>query len=1628
MLTKKLSVGAISVALFGCGGGNESDPKLTSNETPATGNSGSVLSGVVLDGYLYKANVCLDKNNNAVCDSGDGTTVQTDKSGQYTLPFEGNVENYKLLVEAIANVTVDMDNPNQAVTQGFTLETPSSQPGIISPMTSMVASLATSSGATFDEAAESLASELSVSADVLKSDYAADTSQESRDIHMLARGITRVLQSAQESSVNDGVSQEVARKGSIQRLANLDAAQLKLRTDQLSHGASNTEEALAQIGSDYYEHLKIKPEDLDGDKILTRPRAPRGGVVNDAADTFDWQFVPGFTEVNAYEFSLDRGQSWQPATSKPINVGAPARSVGDVQVRIMAKPARSLASGMALLSTKAFTATLVPAAPTSLTLNDADNSFDWQHSADFRLVAHYEYTLDGGKNWHDVVSKPQNIADIAIPVGDLKLRVKADQSSGRPAGLVVKSETAMTITPDAPVAPVLISANDDSDILAWENVSGFGNAADYEINLGSGWQEASANPYQIGNVNIPANTIQLRVKANPINGRPAGKSLVVSRAFNKVLNKPVAPTLPVINDADNLLNWTNVDGYPNAEQYEYSLDGGISYRPVASNPQAIPDEAFKVGQVCVRIKASADDAVGESLCSDKEFTQTPVTPSAPTAGIVNDAVNTFDWTYVAGFVAPENYEQRISGGNWNAVSTKPIQLEDIAYNVGAIEVRVKNDPVTGRLAGLILSNQTALTKQPDAPIAPTSLIVDDENDTLDWTFVAGFTSVSDYEWSVNSGSDWANVTQKPLVVGDVDKAIDEVKIRVRANSDNGMPAGASVGNPQVFSETVKIAAPANGEILQYNASSGTIYSNSISWDYVTAEVDGSSVRFDKPEHYEFTNDQGASWKTVVAKPQFVGTLAYDKSKVGIRIKADAAEGKTHKSSNVLWASNMTGQFSVLKYVPMVSITKTAGFSTYGGWSSYDTKCVAEYDDQGQGEPVFWAEKQSIDSAGDVLSSIKALTNCGIKDWKLPESTEVATLSARSADTLPTGIRSDLMSDDHSSIWANKSGTIVAYANGAEITPSAYWNYAFPKWSVADGSVLLANVNSEISAIDSYLSTQETELSSAESYFTTWLSDNKGKTKTYSQLNSEATSKHTQLSALLTNWESEKASVNKKLEDLEVQAVVAGLRQDSDSVSFVAKVAQYREKATKLASNNTALSGAIELTNFAGKLALMQLHSDGVSSAQTTMDSASSGSAIHQATLAFYETIALLEQDYESKDGSVTALNSALSAVADSYAGLIALINSMLTEMETVSGSSDIDTLYTAAEGGLNRANSAGYTVLESDALIDGRFAKLDQLGRYLPSATTYSQGWRCVKDTSLGQRNRVWTLLKDGMPGGKDDVVYDASGADLKSAVGSGGYVETANNQQMCGFTDWALPHPSYLESLNTATVSGVSEKTIDVSVFPNHKGFVPEYDESYWQGGTRFFYWTNVAVSSSSQYAYVYANTSESADLSSMYKDGDGNDQYFTLARLVREDAINWQYLTSAGAETSDRVAAQCAKNPDSGEIWQIYQSTTASERYKKYDAVKTELQSFNTQTMCGKSNWVLPTADEYKSRIPNDDGVFAHTFANSSNYSDYDDYVTSGSTDSQLELIEMELGQVKTSYNSSYSSSKYLYRFISK
>ncbi|MNW25225.1 Alkaline phosphatase precursor [compost metagenome] len=91
-------------------------------------------------------------------------------------------------------------------------------------------------------------------------------------------------------------------------------------------------------------------------------------------------------------------------------------------------------------------------------------------------------------------------------------------------------------------------------------------------------------------------------------------------------NVPAAPTLPVVNDGYNTFGWTNVPGYSELTDYEYSLDGGTIWKAVTANPQLIEDGDYAVGTVMVRVKANETKqmAAGLPLASDKPFTANSV--------------------------------------------------------------------------------------------------------------------------------------------------------------------------------------------------------------------------------------------------------------------------------------------------------------------------------------------------------------------------------------------------------------------------------------------------------------------------------------------------------------------------------------------------------------------------------------------------------------------------------------------------------------------------------------------------------------------------------------------------------------------------------------------------------------------------------------------------------------------------------------------------------------------------------------------------------------------------------------------------------------------------------------------
>ncbi|MEZ8313991.1 DUF1566 domain-containing protein [Vibrio splendidus] len=1612
-----MSVSLVSTMLIACGGA-ESDPKLKQSQTKPSSQN---ISGIALDGYLRNAKVCLDRNSNAMCDSADGEIATTDAEGRFQLDVDNDVAQYPILVEAVAGITIDMDSPNQPIESGFTLEVPSSNSDVISPVTSLIASVSRTSGISFDEATQLVASDLGIDKQLAVGDYSASNSTKSREVHMFARGVTRVLQEAQMASVDAGVDQVNARKGSMYKLAELDLAEFKAKTDLLSHGASGTDSALKQLGKEYRDQLKVSQQDIDGNEIITRPPAPKHGQVNDASDTFDWQLVRGFTHNTDYEYSLDSGKTWTTVIRKPIVVGKLAFDKGAVQVRVAASNVRNTPAGKPMLSDKAFTLTTVPAAPAWISVNNAINQFDWAFVDSFNELGLYEYSLDNGSNWTKATEKPQDIPDLDIPVGHLKVRVAKDDSLGHPTGLSSASEQSMTVTPIQPVKPVLEFANDSTNQINWLWVNGYNDPSFYEINLGNGWQDVTALPYLVGNVSLPANTISVRVKSNALDARPAGVPLVISSVFTRSENQPITPTSPIVDDAENTFAWTDVEGFTGSDFYEYSLDRGITFTPVTSNPQAIPDETFAKGQICVRVKAGTDPQhdPGEALCSDKGYSVTPSMPAAPTSPNSHDGLDTFDWTFVTGFSEVTDYEINALNTGWAVVTTKPYQLNDQAYAIDSIQVRVKRDPITGRPSGSELTNDVAFTVRPSAPSAPTGLVVNDTDNTLDWTYFGEFTQPEHFEVTLDSSSTWTKVTAKPVVIGNVDKNIAEVQLRVRQNPTNGMPHGASALTTEAFTKVFEIPAPTSPKIVNTFTGSNPINTNGFQWDYLTANVEGQSVRFDQAEYYEFTNDKGVTWHPVVSKPQFIGPEAYDKANVGVRLKKQAKEGVSNSVSDTLWATDAVSSFTALKFVPMKTRSQVADFSYGGSWNTYSLNCIAEYDDKGQGEPTFWAERFSSE-INTVFDKVAQVDDCGIAGWVLPESSEVITLSQRDSATLPSNLRSYLVSNQTQNALADKNGVAITINKGQESLEQYYGKYAYPKWQLPSGAQLVSHIDASTTAIDTLLNTQDSIVKAAEAYLTTWLANNQKKAQSYATLETQAQAKTVELAAFTKPWLDELSAVTTKLTIYDFQVSVAQSRTDAESLEFITKVKAYKEKAAKLQQNSNGLNALVEGTKFAQKMAFIQKNSVMLTDATSAIGSASLASELHQASLDLYNAISVLESQYAQVTDFITQLNTATNGIGSEFDSLIALYQTLIGEMSTTATLHDLAQSKVLAKDGLKQAADNGFSVSQANAMVSNRFAKLDELGNYLPSDTTYQQGWRCVEDTKITGKRRVWALLKDGLPHGADDLAYDASATGYASILGSNELLASTNNNKLCGFSDWEVPHLAQLLSISTKAVEGSNSKmTLDADVFPNYLGLKPEYDKSYFDNGTTFYYWSS-AASGDQQYITSYDTKESSQTLDKARTDG--SEDKVVLARLFREKSANYQYLNAQGTVVTNRQNAVCAQDTDSNLVWQLF-SRGDSSRFKKYVDIAPLITAQNTKSICGKANWRYPTKAELYSLLPLNNEVFEFNEATGGSYGYY---ITSNPAPygrfKGLNMTTMTETDVSTA---SYSSA-YLYRLV--
>lgn len=146
---------AAALLVAGCGGGGTGaggapDTAGGPRDTPTT-----MITGVVADGPLQGASVCLDTNDNGRCEAGEPTSAETDRDGRWTLQVPSSGVGRHAVVAMVPATAVDRDDPSRPVGTAFTLRAPPTTETsvFVSPLTTLVAEIAGSRGVPVADAA-----------------------------------------------------------------------------------------------------------------------------------------------------------------------------------------------------------------------------------------------------------------------------------------------------------------------------------------------------------------------------------------------------------------------------------------------------------------------------------------------------------------------------------------------------------------------------------------------------------------------------------------------------------------------------------------------------------------------------------------------------------------------------------------------------------------------------------------------------------------------------------------------------------------------------------------------------------------------------------------------------------------------------------------------------------------------------------------------------------------------------------------------------------------------------------------------------------------------------------------------------------------------------------------------------------------------------------------------------------------------------------------------------------------------------------------------------------------------------------------------------------------------------------
>lgn len=182
---KRLVLGMASVGalgLYGCGGGSSpATNTATTTNTVATTD----VSLTVIDGPIEKAKVCLDINNNGVCDNNEPEGM-TDATGKVTIKVNSTDVGKYPVIAVVGTDAIDADTG--AVPTPFTMKAPADQTAVITPLTTLVQNVVASTGSTSAAAADQVKAQTGINVSLFE-----DFSKGTTDDHKAAANVARMV-------------------------------------------------------------------------------------------------------------------------------------------------------------------------------------------------------------------------------------------------------------------------------------------------------------------------------------------------------------------------------------------------------------------------------------------------------------------------------------------------------------------------------------------------------------------------------------------------------------------------------------------------------------------------------------------------------------------------------------------------------------------------------------------------------------------------------------------------------------------------------------------------------------------------------------------------------------------------------------------------------------------------------------------------------------------------------------------------------------------------------------------------------------------------------------------------------------------------------------------------------------------------------------------------------------------------------------------------------------------------------------------------------------------------------------------------------------------------------------------